>query len=70
MTPNKNVRGVVSHAKGKEEGREEESRKEDGEEKEEIGCVDSFNVAVHGHTWFLELGVTDGEGKGRGVQAC
>ena len=43
--PGRNVRGVTTHAEGKEESHEEEGQ--EGEE-EEIGCVDTVNATVAG----------------------
>jgi hypothetical protein len=43
--PGRNVRGVTTHAEGKEEGHEEKGQEV---QEEEIGCVDTINAYVAG----------------------
>lgn len=45
--PGRNVRGVTTHAEGKEEGHEEKGQEV---EEEEIGCVDTINAYVAGRS--------------------
>ena len=67
VRPERNVKGVSSHAEGKEEeGRQEEGNQ--GEEEEEIASVDSVNVVVFGRSR-LTIGPAVSEGKGRGSDA-
>jgi hypothetical protein len=45
--PGRNVRGVTTHAEGKEEGHEEKGQEV---QEEEIGCVDTINAYVAGRS--------------------
>src|SRR5260221_874350 len=62
--PGRIVRGVTTHAEGKEEGHEEEGQ--EGKE-EEIRNVDSVNVCASGRSRVSGVSA-GGEGKGRGQE--
>ena len=53
IRPGRNVRGVISHAEGKEEEGREEGQEDDDKEEEEITSVDQVNAVVFGPAGLL-----------------